>query len=131
MAFLKKTPGRKLQSTDREGSGAISCPALPTIKPPAADPAAKGLPPETPAAEDLLTATALPSMVLPDKKWLHMDILEKDKLEWTTDVPPARFQPDMDRVDSRFSLDGVVLSRSEEVPFHLGLHHHGDEPEVR
>ena len=69
-------------------------------------------------------------------KWLHMDIIEKEKMEWMTDVP--LFPRDVDASPSegeewrevRFSLDGLVIPRSVMLPAHLGLHHHGDEPQV-
>lgn len=106
MTFLKKP---KRRSTSK-GGGATSCPALTSKKP---DPLAKQV------------------SVPPQKGWLHMDVLEREKLEWTTDVPSTSSKPEMDNVESRFSLDGIVIPRSEDVPFHLGLHHHGDEAEVR
>jgi hypothetical protein len=64
------------------------------------------------------------------KGWVHMDVMEKGKLEWTSGVPPPANKPEVDKNYSRFNLDGVVIPRGEAVPFHLGLHHHGDEPEV-
>lgn len=106
VAFLKK-PGQK--QITAKGGGATSCPVLTTAAP-------------------LATPAAL--VVPPEKGWLHMDVLEKEKLEWVTDLPTTHSKPEMDKVKSRFSLDGIVISRSEELPFHLGLHHHGDEPEV-
>ena len=32
--------------------------------------------------------------------------------------------------EMRFSLEGFVIPRSVVLPGHLGLHHHGDEPQV-
>ena len=32
--------------------------------------------------------------------------------------------------EARFSLEGLLIPRDVSVPAHLGLHHHGDEPEV-
>lgn len=109
VTFLKKSGKKK---TLAKGGGATSCPALATEK-------------------TAVTAKPVTRVVPPEKGWLHMDMLEKEKLEWTTDVPFISSKPDIDKVESRFSLDGMVISRSEDVPFHLGLHHHGDEPEVR
>lgn len=68
--------------------------------------------------------------VLPPDKWLHMDVVEKEKLEWMTDILPTPPQPELDKTETRFSLDGLVIPRSTEIPSHLGLHHHGDEPQV-
>lgn len=69
-------------------------------------------------------------------RWLHMDVVEKEKMEWMMDVP---LYPQSDDSSSpgegeprevRFSLDGLVIPRSVVFPVHLGLHHHGDEPQV-
>ena len=30
----------------------------------------------------------------------------------------------------RFSLEGLVVPRDTNIPSHVGLHHHGDEPMV-
>lgn len=66
--------------------------------------------------------------------WLHMDVVEKEKMEWMTDVhvhggngaAPTRYKSN----EVRFSLDGLVIPRNVVLPAHLGLHHHGDEPRV-
>ena len=65
--------------------------------------------------------------------WLHMDTIEKEKMEWMTDVPLYSQNPsDEDEArEVRFSLDGLVIPRNVVLPAHLGLHHHGDEPQVR
>ena len=68
--------------------------------------------------------------LVPPKGWVHMDVVEREKLEWMTDVAPPSAQPDLDKNKTRFSLDGLVIPRSTAIPMHLGLHHHGDEPEV-
>ena len=81
--------------------------------------------------------TFVPSEQSEPGKWLHMDIIEKEKMEWMTDVP--LFPQNVDhsspgegeeRREVRFSLDGLVIPRSVVLPAHLGLHHHGDEPQV-
>ena len=66
--------------------------------------------------------------------WLHMDVVEKEKMEWMTDVDvngdmgtaPTRYGSN----EVRFSLDGLVIPRNIVLPAHLGLHHHGNEPHV-
>ena len=70
-------------------------------------------------------------------RWLHMDVVEKEKMEWMTDVPlyprsdgPSPSGEGEKPREVRFSLDGLVISRSVVLPVHLGLHHHGDEPQV-
>lgn len=73
------------------------------------------------------------SRLLPPQGWLHMDVVEREKLEWTTDVSSVSTSlgPKLDKVDIRFSLEGLVIPQYVDVPSHLGLHHHGDEPEVK
>jgi hypothetical protein len=58
----------------------------------------------------------------------HMDVLEEDKLEWTKSLPKR--DPQQKSKENRFSFDGLVLPHTIDVPTHLGLHHHGDNPEV-
>lgn len=59
-----------------------------------------------------------------------MDVIEKDKMEWMTDISrPVPEQGDQPR-EVRFSLNGLVIPHDTDVPSHLGLHHHGDEPHV-
>jgi len=69
--------------------------------------------------------------VQPSQGWLHMDMVEKEKLEWMTDVTRPLSCPDLDKIDARFSLAGTIIPRGQDRPSHLGLHHHGNEPEVR
>ena len=66
-------------------------------------------------------------------RWLHMDVVEKEKMEWMTDVPLyAQNRSDEEEPrEVRFSLEGLVIPRNVVLPAHLGLHHHGDEPQVR
>ena len=66
-------------------------------------------------------------------RWLHMDVIEKEKMEWMTDVPLYSQNPSDENEprEVRFSLDGLVIPRKVVLPAHLGLHHHGDEPQVR
>lgn len=66
-------------------------------------------------------------------KWLHMDVIEREKMEWMTDV--ALYCQDSsneqeEQREVRFSLEGLVIPRNVILPVHLGLHHHGDEPQV-
>ena len=68
-------------------------------------------------------------------KWLHMDVMEKEKMEWMTDVPlyprgPSLSPGESEPREVRFSLDGLVIPRTVQLPVHLGLHHHGNEPQV-
>ena len=66
-------------------------------------------------------------------KWLHMDVVEKEKMEWMTDVPLYRQDSSNEQEEQRevrFSLEGLVIPRNVVLPVHLGLHHHGNEPQV-
>ena len=74
--------------------------------------------------------TGVTEHVQPPQGWLHMDMVEKEKLEWMTDVTRPLSCPALDKIDARFSLDGTILPRGQDLPSHLGLHHHGNEPEV-
>ncbi|CAH8436262.1 unnamed protein product [Heterobilharzia americana] len=89
----------------------------------------------------------------PGPKIPHMDVLEADKLEWTLDLPrAAKTTPSIELTKSttssdiqtdaneesekncaarqaRFDLSGLVVSPDADVDTHLGLHHHGEEPE--
>uniref|UniRef100_A0A8C9VXR7 RNA polymerase II associated protein 1 n=1 Tax=Scleropages formosus TaxID=113540 RepID=A0A8C9VXR7_SCLFO len=68
--------------------------------------------------------------VKPEKGWLHMDKLEPEKLEWMRDLPASRKRSTKKAMQARFNFDGVLISPTEDLPTHLGLHHHGDEPEL-
>ncbi len=64
--------------------------------------------------------------------WVHMDVVERDKMEWMTDVSTSEGKTRDIKVtnERRFSLEGLVIPRATHLPTHLGLHHHGDEPQV-
>ncbi|XP_029972706.1 RNA polymerase II-associated protein 1 [Salarias fasciatus] len=81
----------------------------------------EGPPPST------LTEASLP--VKPQKEWLHMDKLEPEKLQWTTDLPAPRRKGTKQAMQARFDFSGTLIPPTEDLPTHLGLHHHGDEPE--
>uniref|UniRef100_A0A4W4GEA8 RNA polymerase II associated protein 1 n=1 Tax=Electrophorus electricus TaxID=8005 RepID=A0A4W4GEA8_ELEEL len=74
------------------------------------------------------TKPALP--VKPQKEWLHMDKLEPEKLEWMKDLPAPRRQGTKKAMQARFDFSGTLIPPAEDLPVHLGLHHHGDEPEL-
>ncbi|KAF5401029.1 RNA polymerase II-associated protein 1 [Paragonimus heterotremus] len=83
---------------------------------------------------------------------LHIDQLESEKLAWTRDLPPiGKKAPELHLQDSgadqsgatveqptekpstqsqaRFDPCGLVVPPDAIVDTHLGLHHHGEEPE--
>ncbi|XP_015234732.1 PREDICTED: RNA polymerase II-associated protein 1 [Cyprinodon variegatus] len=80
-----------------------------------------------PKAPPPLTEEDLP--VKPQKEWLHMDTLEPEKLEWMRDLPSPRKKGTRKAMLARFDFTGTLIPPSEDLPTHLGLHHHGEEPE--
>ncbi|KAK3537597.1 hypothetical protein QTP70_016995, partial [Hemibagrus guttatus] len=75
-----------------------------------------------------ITVEQLP--IKPEKEWLHMDKLEPEKLEWMRDLPAPRQQGTQKAMQARFDFSGNLLPPTEDLPTHLGLHHHGEEPEL-
>ncbi|KAG0437528.1 hypothetical protein HPB47_017400, partial [Ixodes persulcatus] len=63
------------------------------------------------------------------QRWLHMDQVEEEKLEWMTMLPPAKEPDSKDPIVGRFDFEGNLVSPSAEIPTHRGLHHHGDSPQ--
>ena len=81
--------------------------------------------PQPPVLADTVSDTTTPT------SWVHMNVVERDKMEWMTDVPSHGAAPLVKSSNEiRFSLEGLVIPRSIVIPAHLGLHHHGDEPQV-
>ncbi|XP_029316428.1 LOW QUALITY PROTEIN: RNA polymerase II-associated protein 1 [Cottoperca gobio] len=80
-------------------------------------------PPAPPAmmVEDLL--------LKPQKEWVHMDKLEPEKLEWMRDLPAPRRKGTKEAMQARFDFAGTLIPSTEDLPTHLGLHHHGEEPD--
>uniref|UniRef100_A0A5K3ENT8 RPAP1_C domain-containing protein n=2 Tax=Mesocestoides corti TaxID=53468 RepID=A0A5K3ENT8_MESCO len=72
-----------------------------------------------------------------DSTFPHMDVVEPEKLAWMQDLPKtAKSAPDVKSADpsekpcnARFDLEGRVVPPNADIPTHLGLHHHGEEPE--
>ncbi|KAI7868863.1 hypothetical protein BDF14DRAFT_1788530 [Spinellus fusiger] len=60
--------------------------------------------------------------------------LEKDKLAWMN-TSPLPIKQDKAKQDEsvytqlRFDLKGCLVNQEEEIPQHLGLHHHGADPD--
>ncbi|KAK2891816.1 RNA polymerase II-associated protein 1 isoform X2 [Channa argus] len=67
--------------------------------------------------------------VKPQKEWVHMDKLEPEKLEWMRDLPTPRRKGTKKAMQARFDFAGSLILPTEDLPTHLGLHHHGEEPE--
>uniref|UniRef100_A0A671R2D2 RNA polymerase II-associated protein 1-like n=1 Tax=Sinocyclocheilus anshuiensis TaxID=1608454 RepID=A0A671R2D2_9TELE len=68
--------------------------------------------------------------IKPQKEWLHMDKVEPEKLEWTRDLPAPRKQSTKKAMQARFDFAGTLIPPTKDLPTHLGLHHHGEEPEL-
>ncbi|XP_054653538.1 RNA polymerase II-associated protein 1 isoform X2 [Dunckerocampus dactyliophorus] len=67
--------------------------------------------------------------VRPQKDWVHMDQVEPDKLEWMGNLPAPRKTRTKQEMQARFDFNGTLIPPMEDLPTHLGLHHHGEEPE--
>ncbi|KAK2826025.1 hypothetical protein Q5P01_020239 [Channa striata] len=63
------------------------------------------------------------------KEWVHMDKLEPEKLEWMKDLPTPRRKGTTKGMQARFDFAGSLIPPTVDLPTHLGLHHHGEEPE--
>ncbi|XP_078356154.1 RNA polymerase II-associated protein 1-like, partial [Oculina patagonica] len=61
-------------------------------------------------------------------KWLHMGTLESEKLEWMKDCPAPRAVESKQGNQARFDFNGCLVSKTDDIPEYLGLHHHGDDP---
>jgi hypothetical protein len=59
--------------------------------------------------------------------WVHMDQVQRDKMEWMTDVLPTDLK---EGGPVRFSMEGLIIPRGTSLPSHSALYHHGDEPAV-
>ncbi|XP_043929765.1 RNA polymerase II-associated protein 1 isoform X2 [Protopterus annectens] len=73
-----------------------------------------------------ITVDELP--VKPQKEWLHMDVVEYEKIEWMKDLPPPKKKKTRKGMQARFSFSGDLVPPASDLPVHLGLHHHGEEP---
>ncbi|XP_072425369.1 RNA polymerase II-associated protein 1 isoform X2 [Chiloscyllium punctatum] len=65
----------------------------------------------------------------PEKGWVHMDVPEYEKLEWMKDLPKPRRRKTKEEMQARFSFHGDLIPPDVDLPTHLGLHHHGEQPE--
>ncbi|KAI0223352.1 RNA polymerase II associated protein 1 [Massospora cicadina] len=60
-------------------------------------------------------------------KWgeINLPPSEQEKLQWTRDDGPAPASTNA----LRFNFDGLALTEDLDLPAHLGLHHHGMDPQ--
>lgn len=62
-------------------------------------------------------------------KYPHMDVVEKEKLQWIGDLP-IEVDPPSDPYPARFNFEGELLPYTDKGEGVLqGLHNHGEEPE--
>ncbi|XP_066998768.2 RNA polymerase II-associated protein 1 [Anabrus simplex] len=81
--------------------------------------------PETPSSIELP-----PPLINEANKWLHMDVVEWDKLKWVGDIPPPKPVPPDQPYTARFDFQGMLLPYTEgQIDVRKALHHHGSEPE--
>lgn len=59
-------------------------------------------------------------------KWINMDLVEKEKLEWIGDLPENKIIK-TEESSARFNFKGELIAPNTDVPTQLGLHHHGEE----
>lgn len=64
----------------------------------------------------------------PSKKWLHMDKIEYEKLEWM--LKPKKLVEKEHSSSARFDFEGNLIAPDQEVPVTSALHHHGNQPEL-
>ncbi|CAL1289411.1 unnamed protein product [Larinioides sclopetarius] len=62
--------------------------------------------------------------------WKNMNKIEKEKLEWMSDLPKPNPVDVKTGFTARFDFEGKLLAHDIEIPTYKGLHHHGDEPEI-
>ncbi|XP_040917372.1 RNA polymerase II-associated protein 1 [Toxotes jaculatrix] len=82
---------------------------------------------ELPSPPPAVTEKDLPVKL--QKEWVHMDKLEPEKLEWMRNLPAPRKKGTKTAMQARFDFAGNLIPPTEDLPTHLGLHHHGEEPE--
>ena len=72
----------------------------------------------------------------PDAKWVHMNIVETQKLQWMmgdlsdtprADGPSSSSSSSDEKQQVRFAFDGSVVSANANLPTQTGLYHHGRE----
>lgn len=85
------------------------------------------IPEEKEENQSALSVDDLP--VKPQKEWVHMGTVEFEKLEWIKDLPQSRQKKTKKGMQARFSLKGDLIPPDNEIPTHMGLHHHGEEAE--
>ena len=98
----------------------------------------KNEPSSSTSTDQIQVEEELPEMVkdivteAKEKRWVHMDVVEKEKAKWMEDIPSSEEKkPNFDEpYNARFDFNGVLLPfKDENLKMDKGLHHHGQEPE--
>ncbi|XP_072283926.1 RNA polymerase II-associated protein 1 [Pyxicephalus adspersus] len=131
VAFLRsknKEPGIQGNLSASIAAGGPQTVSYESSAPAAQTQASEGIPEEKEKEnQTALSVDDLP--VKPQKEWVHMNSVEFEKLEWTKDLPQTRQKKTKKGMQARFSLKGDLIPPDEEIPTHMGLHHHGEEAE--
>ncbi|XP_063846587.1 RNA polymerase II-associated protein 1-like isoform X1 [Scylla paramamosain] len=78
--------------------------------------------------EENTTLSDLPITPQEAEKWVHMDKVEMEKLQWMTSMPPPKPLKDNEGFVARFNFKGDILPYSADISYRQALHHHGEEP---
>lgn len=62
------------------------------------------------------------------RKWLHMDKVDMEKLQWMTNMPKPRPLKNNEGFIARFDFEGNILPYNSDLSYREALHHHGEEP---
>uniref|UniRef100_T1KVE7 Nuclear transcription factor Y subunit n=1 Tax=Tetranychus urticae TaxID=32264 RepID=T1KVE7_TETUR len=79
----------------------------------------------TPILDKIDDDLPIPLNVIKEHNWLHMDVVEEEKLEWCR---PVKESENATTANARFDFSGNIVmdgNKSTEE----GLYHHGDEPD--
>lgn len=81
------------------------------------------------AVTDSDILSAVPLVSESSNKWLHMDVVEVEKLKWMSEIPEPPPLPSDKAYAARFDFQGMLLPYADEsLDVNKGLHHHGEEP---
>ncbi|GLG97793.1 RNA polymerase II-associated protein 1 [Gryllus bimaculatus] len=63
-----------------------------------------------------------------ENKWLHMNVVEEEKLQWVGDIAPAEPVNADHQYNARFDFQGLLMPYTlKEIDVRQGLYHHGME----
>lgn len=62
---------------------------------------------------------------------IHTEPLEKEKLQWMLAQTKDNVNSTLENGESaRFDFEGQLITKGSDIPAHVGLHHHGLEPDA-